>query len=239
MKKTIFLLLFIMNACISNSQNETPCNKNVNSRDLLKRLPVEVCIPKGYTIFNVIDSVDLNRDDLKDVVVEWANLPFTDGDTTFYSIYSQGKDSIFKLDNTYDNLQSIYLTSRSKGQSALLDYLRKLYTGNTTVVFSKNKIIVKFPTTWDFFGKSYIFEYNSGMNTWVLSLIQYWVGNIEYGVINRYNWSEEYHKEHIMHEKIPKEKIKIGDFDLTKVMIVEGEEDWFYYNASKKYEWFD
>ena len=97
---------------------------------------------------------------------------------------------------------------------------------------------MKFPTTWDYFGKNYIFHYEPSLDTWMLQKIQYWVGNIDYGIIKKYNWSDKLHEENLLKEVIPDHHISIDDFDLTKVMVVEGDEDWFYRNAQKKFDWF-
>jgi len=231
-------LIFTIISINIYAQENTDCNRKVNSSYLSKILQKSVCIPRGYTIFNVVDSVDLSNDGIRDLVVAWTKLPLNEGDTTFYSIYLQQKDSVFRLKKIFHNLQSIYMTEKSKGENSFLDSLRKLYTGSTEVFFKTNTIIIKFPITWDYFGKSYVFHYDSSMKTWMLQKVLYWVGNVDYGLINKYHWNDKLHEENLLKEVIIEYQLSIDNFDLTKVMVVEGEEDWFYLNAHKKFDWF-
>jgi len=115
--RPIGILVILLSVNYWSCYAQRPCNRDVNSADLAIKLPKEVCIPYGYKIFNVVDSVDLNNDDLKDVVVAWAKLPIEDGDTTFYSIYSQQKDSSFSLVRTYSNFQTLLSDKKKQFKS--------------------------------------------------------------------------------------------------------------------------
>lgn len=237
--KKIFISSIIILSLVKTISGQIPCNKSVNSKDLTKKLPLEVCIPKGYTIFNAIDSVDLNKDNNKDVVVTYARLPLEDGDTIFYGLYlKNAKKSNYSLWKTLSNLSPIYLTSKSIGKNAKLDSIRKLLTYNPEIIIGTNSISIKFHTTTDYFGKSYIFKYDVRLNDFLLDKIQYWVGNVEYVLIEKYEWNDKYHEENLLDERVPDNKIKIEEFDLTKVMKIKDEDYWFYYNAKKKFSWF-
>lgn len=105
MKTRYYLLLSMLLLCqCSSLAQQSKCNRALiyPYPRLKSKLDSAICIPNGYHITDIYDDADLNNDGRKDKVVRYQKVKLSDGDTTYYSLYTQKKDHNLSL---YKNLE--------------------------------------------------------------------------------------------------------------------------------------
>jgi len=186
MKLLITFLLSYSSSC--SSQKLDTCNKSVHLSKDVQRLPKEICIPRGYWVWKIIDSIDLTNDRMDEVALTIEKEQMIDGDTSFLFVYKKDKNGIYQLFKKYDNLYPIYFKSYDhtyQSSNVELNNLKDSYGASASfseVLFNKNTIKLKFHTSARS-GLLLHFLYNSEINDWVLVKNEEWFG--DRGVIQK------------------------------------------------------
>lgn len=170
------ILLIIKIMCIIHlsycQTNDTNCVRVCESSKILKRIPPEICLPKGYGFNYIKIPTDMNGDGLKDLIIDWSKYPVSDGDTIFYSVYKQSKNGKYSLLKTFKNLETIFFhkyygTSpvfKNKKIDSLYHWTCKR---SSELKFDKGIISIKFETEKDIkIINTYI--YDKKRNNWYL-----------------------------------------------------------------------
>lgn len=161
MTKSLFIILAIFFSFNTVCAQNINCNSETNSfnKNELKLIPKEICLPKGYIIWSIGDSTDINGDGLKDFFMYWRKqeLP-KNGDTMYLSIYEQKKDKSFMLVRKFSNLDPIYGSKIYLREYIFQDQLFKI----------KIEAAVRE-------GGIFYYYYDNNIKNWVLKKQEYWI----------------------------------------------------------------
>lgn len=126
MKGYIILQIALYYSLVTIAQ-VTDCNRTLWIKQDEKKLPKEVCIPKGYLISNIYESTDVNGDGLSDFIFKWRKQELCDGDTFYITIYIQNPDSSFTNFRTFNNLYPINFKDYSMNYTPQDERLRSIH----------------------------------------------------------------------------------------------------------------
>jgi hypothetical protein len=94
----------------SNVGAVSGCNRSVYVQAYLKRLPSEICLPKGYRVMMIHNKVDLTNDDIPELVIKLDKQNATDGDTSLLYVYRKNTKGIYEIFKTLHNVYPLYLS---------------------------------------------------------------------------------------------------------------------------------
>jgi hypothetical protein len=152
-EKAILIIVFIVNITVVSGFSQdsliAECNRSVKIDSYLKKMPKEVCLPKGnYQVTHIFEKTDINDDGLEDFIFKYSKNPLMDGDTSYVSVYTQNSDSAFTFFCTFDNLYPLYFqwyNSLYKPKDERLQLIYKRYDNEYLLVnleFIKDRIII-------------------------------------------------------------------------------------------------
>ena len=210
--KSKFGILILCLGCLLNCKAQQPenCNRKVNFKKLERILPEKFCMPDGYKVYSIIDTIDITDDKITDKIIEWERSKSRDGDTTFVSIYKQNNDSTFSFLVTLNNLYTQYFESNDLSYKVADPKLQKIksmyiYPNYNRVEFTRNTIKVGFFLDAGG-GADLYFVFDKIRQNWFLSKEVFWTGD---GIRI---------PQTIDKERKPKYEMKITDFNMFKYM---------------------
>ncbi len=178
--KILFFLLILNSSCCKSQELDT-CNRSVHLSKDVQRLPKEICIPKGYWVWRMIDSVDLTNDGIKEVALTVEKKQLMDGDTSSLFIYLKDTKGLYQIFKKYNNVYPLYFKDYGHTyqlKNAELNILKDKYGGSASfseVLFNKGIISVKFHTSARS-GLLLHFLYKPELRDWVLVKNEEWYG---------------------------------------------------------------
>lgn len=212
MKKIIIMVLLAGSTIISCAQEMT-CNRAVHVTSFAKRLPLDICLPEGYFLLDILaDTVDINGDGRIDFAGRLEKTNAQDGDTTLVVLYKQQENGSYEEWKTFDNLFPIYLKDyhfdyyRDHQDTSYFMKLRQRYQSPefSEVFFEKDTIVVKFNISAGS-GLLLYFNLSKKRDDWNLVKQSVWHGNVRRGNI------EEIPDYGVV---IPKNQYDIKDFNM-------------------------
>lgn len=218
--KTRYLLLsmFLLCQCSSLAQ-QSKCNRALiyPYPRLKSKLDSVICIPNGYHITDIYDDADLNNDGRKDKVVRYQKVKLSDGDTIYYSLYTQKKDINLNLYKKLGNLEPLYFKSyefEDKTGNEFYDSIKTKYSYPTLseVEFETNSINLTFYTDAATVKKLF-FTYSSKEKTWILTREIQWLVPPK-----NYEGDEKLDENgrKLEYDRAAEQQIRIEDFDMLK-----------------------
>ncbi|MDR3185409.1 MAG: hypothetical protein LBU04_01150 [Christensenellaceae bacterium] len=210
MKAIVTFFLLTISTIVSLAQMKN-CNRAVHTTSFTKRLPSDICLPKGYLLWDILaDTIDINSDGHVDFVARLQKINVQDGDTTLVVLYKQNENGRHESWVTFNNLFPIYLKDyhydyyRDNKDTSYFMQLRQRYSSPefSEVFFEKDTIIVKFNTSGGQ-GLLLYFAINEKKDDWYLVKQAIWFG---LGSTSRI--------EEITRSTIPKTQYNIKDFNM-------------------------
>ena len=208
MKRYKTMLSLIVISLNLTGQSTQICNQECRLKNFTSKVPSSFCMPEGFWITQVIDTVDLTDDNRSDLILRWRKKRYSEGDTIRVTIFSMNADSVMIQHSTRDNLYTPIFTDYTRpnktGNSRLdSSFTKFIYSNYNLVEFDKNTIKVGFFTDATG-GMDLHFTYDRGSHDWLLSKKRYWT--FENKVIGKQYTSE----------KMPKEKLSVRQFHIIE-----------------------
>jgi hypothetical protein len=217
MKTTNYSLLVLL-ICNGYSYAQSPkdCSRAVINKRLVPKLDSVFCVPKGYCITD-IKEIDLTDDDRSDKIISWRKIKAVDGDTIFYSLYSQNSKGFYSLQRKFSNLSPLYYKNYSddyKTGNKYLDSIKTRYVNPELieVIFERNNIVVNLYMESTVLRKL-LFTYTSKEKTWMLTQVMQW-----FVPPNNYGADEELDENgrRLEFDRAPEKPMRIENFDILK-----------------------
>lgn len=196
-EKAILILIFLITVLSGFSQDSliVECNRSVKISSFLKKMPNEVCLPKGnYQVTHIFENTDINEDGYDDFIFKYSKYPLTDGDTSYISVYTQNSDSSFSFFRTFDNLYPLYFLKYDIEfipKDERLRLIHKKYENEYLLLnleFNKNRIIIKRKMDAEF-NLIITYKYNKELNNWVYEKCEEFL--IAHGISTPYDLQEK------------------------------------------------
>ena len=221
--KTRYLLLsmFLLCQCSSLAQ-QSKCNRTLiyPYPRLKSKLDSAICIPIGYYITDIYDDVDLNNDGRIDKVVRYQKVKLSDGDTIYYSFYTQKKDHKFSVYKKFGNLEPLYFKSyefEDNTGNKFYDSIKTkyIYPTRAEVEFETNSINLIFYTDAATVKKLF-FTYSSKEKTWISNREMQW-----FVPPKSYEGDEKLddNGRKLEYDHAPEQPMRVEDFDMLKYII--------------------
>jgi hypothetical protein len=199
-------------ALVSHSsicQIKKVCNQECRLNSFTSKVPIDFCLPEGFWITQVIDTVDLTADTRNDLILKWRKKSISEGDTIWTTIFSMNADSSFTEHATCNNLYTPMFTDYTKQfktGNLQLDsiYMKFVYSNYSLVEFTKNTIKVGFFTDAGG-GIDLHFTYDRNSSDWLLTRKRYWI--YENRIVGK-----QFASETIVKEKMCIKQLRIIDF---------------------------
>jgi len=177
---TYCFVLMVLYGCASAQSIKSNCNQTLRYLSLKSKLDSTMCIPRGYQIMDII-NVDVDDNGYPDKVVKWQKIKLSDGDTTFFSIYSGHANGEFLFHKTFNNLYPLYFKDyEAKSSNQFYDSIKFLYYYPTLseVNFSVGTITLKFYVDAANV-RELVFHYMQENKSWLLSREIGWIAPIQ------------------------------------------------------------
>jgi hypothetical protein len=125
-----FLSCLILSCPLYAQLNQVDCNNETFLSADQKKIPIGVCIPKGYVIryiYSKYNSIDFNRDGLIDFAFSVTKRTNTIGDSSFLVFYKMNIDSSFTFSKLFKNTYPIYFNPSDENPKIKDTELKKLF----------------------------------------------------------------------------------------------------------------
>jgi hypothetical protein len=209
MIRYIIIAYLALTSYDSICQIKKTCNQECRLKSFTSKVPINFCLPKGFWITQVIDTVDLTADTRNDLILRWRKKSISEGDTVWITIFSINADSSFTEHATLNNLYTPMFTDYTKQLKTgnfQLDsiYMKFIYSNYNLVEFKKNTIKVGFFTDAGR-GIDLDFTYDPNSLDWLLTRKRYWI--YENRIVGK-----QFASETIVKEKMSIKQLRIIDF---------------------------
>lgn len=232
------VFLITLQACHSQTDDSTNnCNRKTVDQSLANKLPKGICIPRDYSIDEIITDNDFDRDGREDIILRYAEYPLINGRTRYYAAYHTINDSTFTLVKELANILPPYLKNLYAALSSadtLSSRLAKSYPYDLIVTFSKDTIKLSHLIP-DYYGKTYAFVFNT--DNWYLEQVTYWIGGIDERDIEQMSLSPLLVGQNTLEIK-QVNRISIDNFSLVESRrIADSEEKDYFFEKYNLFEW--
>jgi len=179
----VIISLFSL-SCHSQPTNEAEksdeCNRSVYIKEYLKRLPSNVCVPKGYQVMMINDQVDLTNDAIPEVVMKLDKQTVVDGDTSLLLIYRKNTKGVYEIFKTLHNVYPLYFKSYGLNYIVADPKLSEIQSRYSSAEFSEvllknSTLIIKFHSEATM-GYNFHFLFNNQKQDWYLQKTEEWTG---------------------------------------------------------------
>jgi len=180
--KTILFYLLIFALLIPNlyaQKNFSDCNRTVNFKEYLSRLPSNFCMPNGYSVARIFNE-DINADGIMDRLIKYYKIDWKCADTIFLAVFFGETDTTFTHYKTYSNLYTPMVEQSFKDIEWLVNNCKddfiSLYAWDNQMWlrFSKGQILIPFAVNlWN--GYDFYFTYDTSRKNWYLTQKQKWI----------------------------------------------------------------
>lgn len=192
--------------CKMIAQTLVNCNRDCRIKKFVTRVPKNFCMPQGYWITHIIDTVDLTSDNRADLIIRWRKKKFSEGDTIRITIFPQNTDGTFSKGLTLNNLYipsfTDYTEKYNTGDPKLdSTYSKFIYSNYDLVEFKPNVIMVGFFTDAGG-GVDFYFSYRKDLRNWLLYKKVYW------------NQTSKITGKEVTTERKPQKQISISEFKI-------------------------
>lgn len=233
-----FLLLSV--SCHAQTSEGNACNRRGSDKSIEKAIPKGICAPDSYTVDKTVTGFDFNYDMKEDFALRYASYPLIDGNMRHYSIYEMVNDTTFIHRKKLNSLSIPYISVLTKSyldSHPVADSLHELYPTNVELSFDGDTILVSHSVP-EYYGKTYVFLYDSIKLDWYLKKVRYWIGELPTWLIKNGNLREElYGKVYLDEDKIPKKGIQIDSLNLIESKKIAGEEGEYLMNKYDVFDW--
>lgn len=210
-------LVLIIHSCHGQIGGRQVCNRNTVDASLTRQLPRGICIPKQNTVDEIIRHVDFNRDGKLDVVVRYGTYPLMTGAKRSYGFFERVSDTIFVLKKEFTNLTPPYLKNiyaAMAGGDSLELSLAQRYPYDASVQFARDTIRISHLIP-DFYGKTYVFVFDTVREDWYLKFTEYWIGGIDERDITEMNLSPKLSRRNILEKSNSTTEDSLDAFNLV------------------------
>lgn len=233
----VFSLLLGAATCPEgDSQMYQECQVNTLDKSIRKLLPKDICIPAEYTIDQILNDFDFNKDGKNDVAIRYGEYPLKDGTMRYFSVFEQKDDTSFVRKKDLTSLAKPFIQAFSRSYLSshpLADSLFQLYPQDVVISFRNDSINIDHQIP-DLYHKTYIFIYDNDRGNWFLQKERFWIGELPVWLVRNGDLREELLTKRIYldEDKIPNESISIDEFDIlqSKKRAVEFESEYLLNN---------
>jgi hypothetical protein len=115
----------------------------------LERLPAEVCLPVGYQVMMINDTVDLTGDGIPELALKLEKSVAMDGDTSLLQVCKKDEDGKFKLFKSLYNVYPLHFKSYGMNyvvSDSVLNEVKGRYSSHeySEVLLQQSTLVIKF-----------------------------------------------------------------------------------------------
>lgn len=228
-----------VSSCNAQTKNES-CKPRTIDSSIAKKIPRGICVPEAFTVDQVIQDIDFNRDKSTDIILRYGIYPLTIGSVRRYGFFQKTSDSTYLLKNELSNItlpfvNNIFAAASGKDNAAF--ELINTYPYDLKVEFIADTIKLSHLIP-EYYGKTHVFVFDKHTGTWLLKKTNYWIGGIDPRDIDRLDISKKLEGRNILEIETYENKVPIEKFNLkeSRKAAYTEEKDYFMINYDL-FEW--
>lgn len=210
-------VVITVSSCNGQPKNEVCKPKTIDS-SIAKKIPRGICVPEAFTVDQVIQDIDFNRDNSTDIILRYGVYPLTIGSIRHYGFFQKTSDSTYLLKKELSNItlpfvNNIFAAASGKDSTAFA--LINTYPYDLSVEFIADTIKLSHLIP-EYYGKTHVFVFEKRSGTWLLQKTNYWIGGIDPRDIDRLDISKKLEGRNILEIKTYENKAPIEKFNLKE-----------------------